>query len=102
MTAPKPMMGAGAQGLQLVHLAVEALTKALQGIPMGSELHTAVLKSITDLSRRMESGSGDQAAKMQSLMAMAREQQQNPQAAAMQRMSQGGGQPQPPTMPQGQ
>lgn len=100
-TQMRPQMGAGAQGLTLVRTGVEALQKALVGIPMGSELHTAVLKAITDISRRMESGGGDKAGQTQALAAMARDNQSNPQAAVMQRMfPQAGGEQQPPQMGQ--
>lgn len=97
-TAPRPMMGNAAQSLTLVHTALEALQKSLVGLPMGSEIHTAVLKSITDLSKRLDNQQGDKSSQLQALAAMSREVQSNPQAAAMQRM-QGGGQPQPPAMP---
>jgi hypothetical protein len=101
VAAPRPMMGAAAHGMAAVRTAVEALQKALPGLPMGSELHTAVLKSITDLSRRLEGG-GDHAAQTQVMSQMARENQQNPMAAALQRMQPGApGQPNaPPMMPQ--
>lgn len=96
-TAMSPMMGAGAQALSQLRLGVEALQKSLVGLPMGSELHTAVLKAVTDISKRMESGGGDNAGQMQALVQRARELQQQPQAAAMQQlMQQGGGQGQPP------
>ena len=101
VTAPRPMMGSGAQSMTLVHTGLEALQKALVGIPMGSELHTAVLKAITDISRRMEGGGGDHAAQTQALAGMARENQSNPQAAVMQRMfPQAGGEQQAPMMGQ--
>jgi hypothetical protein len=102
VTQPRPMMGSGAQALTLVHTAMEALQKSLVGLPMGSELHTAVLKAITDISRRMDvGGGGDHAAQTQALAAMSRDIQSNPQAAVMQRMfPQGGGAEQPPQMPQ--
>lgn len=94
------MMGAGVQGLTLVHTGLEALQKALVGLPMGSEIHTAVLKAISDISRKLDNSGGDQAAKMQALVAMGREQQNNPQAAIMQKLMQGGGgSPQAPAMP---
>lgn len=99
-TAPRPMMGTGQQSMTLVHTGIEALQKALVGLPMGSELHTAVLKAITDISKRMDNSQGDASSKMQALVAMAREAQNNPQAAMMQKMQMGGGQPQPPNMGQ--
>jgi hypothetical protein len=100
VTAPRPMMGTGAQSLTLVHTALEALQKSLVGLPMGSELHTAVLKAVTDISKRMNNESGDHSAQVQALAAMGRDAQTNPQAAAMQKMfPQPGAQPQPPAMP---
>jgi len=93
-TTMRPMLGAGAQAMSMVRVAIEALQKALQGLPMGSELHTAVLKSITDLSRRMEGGT-DHAAQIQALAGLQRAAQGNPQAQAMQQqmMQHGGGAP---------
>jgi hypothetical protein len=97
------MPGAGAQALTGVKLALEALQKSLPGIPMGSDIHTAVLKAITEISKHLDKAGqdGDQASMIQQLAQMARGQQQAPpQAAAMQRMfpGAGGGQPQPPAM----
>lgn len=101
-TAPKPMMGAAAQAMALVRAGLEALQKSLGGLPMGSEIHTAVLKAVIDVSRRLEKGSdGDNAASTQALAQMARENQAQPQqAAAMARMMPGGpGGPPPPPPP---
>lgn len=92
------MQGNAQQALTLVHTALEALQKALVGLPMGSELHTAVLKCVTNLAKNMNNSGGDKAAQIQALAQMGRGIQQNPQAEAMQRM----GQPQPnqpPAMP---
>jgi hypothetical protein len=87
------MVGTGAQGLVLVKTGVEALQKALVGLPMGSELHTAVLKAITDITRRMQNAPDDHSAQIQQMGAMARDMQNNPQAAALQRLAGGGGPP---------
>lgn len=97
-TAPRPMMGTGAQSLTLVHTGLEALQKSLVGLPMGSKVHTAVLKAITDISKSMDNQSGDKSSQIQALAAMGRDAQQNPQAAILQKM---GGQPQAPAMPGG-
>ncbi len=102
-TTPQAMPGAGAQATTGVKLALEALQKSLVGIPMGSELHTAVLKAITDISKNLDKGGGgDQTAMIQQLAQMARgaQTQPPPQAAAMQHMfpGAGGGQPQAPAM----
>lgn len=85
-TVPRQQMGNAASSLSLVHTGLEALQKALTGLPMGSEVHSAVLKAIMDISKRLESGGSDQASQMQALAQMGRGIQQNPQAAALQRM----------------
>lgn len=94
-TQHRPMMGSAMQGMSAVRAALELLQKALPGLPMGSELHTAVLKSVTDLTRRM-TGPPDQAANVQQMSAAARDGQQNPMADALQRMPGGAGGPPPP------
>lgn len=95
-TQMRPMMGTGVQGMVLVRTGVEALQKALMGLPMGSELHTAVLKAITEISRRMESGPGNQSEQIQALGSMARDASNNPQVAQLAKMFQQGGGPPPP------
>jgi hypothetical protein len=99
VTAPRPQMGNAAASLTLVHTAMEALQKSLVGLPMGSELHTKVLKAITDISKSMDNSSGDQASQIQALAAMSRDMQANPQAAIMQKMFPQGAQNQAPAMP---
>lgn len=99
-TAPGPMPGAHQQAETGVKMALEALQKSLPGLPMGSELHSAVLKAITDISKNMAKGDGqgDQSAMIQQLAQMARQQQTqgaNPMAGMM---PGAGGQPQPPAM----
>jgi hypothetical protein len=79
-----------------VKMGLEALQKALVGIEMGSDLHTAVLKAIADISKHMEKGGpGDQSAMIQQLAQAARQQQ-----AAPPQMPGMGGEPspQPPAM----
>jgi hypothetical protein len=98
-SAPRPQMGNGAAALTLIHTAVEALQKSLVGLPMGTELHTKVLKAIVDLSKGMDNGGGDSASQIQALAAMGRDIQSNPQAAIMQKMFPQGAQNQPPAMP---
>lgn len=101
-TQPNPMQGQAQQAMTGVKLSVEALQKSLTGIPMGSDLHTAVLKAITEISKHLDKdgADGDQASVIQQLAQMARQQQTGGQAGAMNRMfPQGaGGQPQPPAM----
>lgn len=102
VTTPRPMMGTGAQSLTLVHTGLEAFQKSLVGLPMGSKIHTAVLKAITDISKSMDNEGGDKSSQIQALAAMGRDAQANPQAAVMQKLMGGaapGGAPQPPAMP---
>lgn len=81
-TVPAPQAGSAAQAQTGVKLALEALQKALPGLPMGSPLHTATLKAVTELSKHMgEQGGGDQAAVIQQLVAKAREAQSAPPQA---------------------
>jgi hypothetical protein len=96
------MAGAAVQGLTAVKVGLEAFQKALPSIPMGSELHGAVLKAISDIAKHMEGG-GDQAAQIQQLVAMARDAHANPAQAAQMRalMPGGGGAQAPPMMPGG-
>lgn len=84
-TSPMPMAGSGAQAVTGVKLALEAMQKALPGIQMGSKLHLAVMKAITDISKELDAHEGDQSAIVQQLAQLARSAQQQPQAAAMMR-----------------
>ena len=93
------MAGASAQGVTAVKLGLEALQKALPMLPMGSELHSEVLKAVSGIAKHMEQAGagGDQAAVIQQLVAMAREAQQNPQQQArMGSMMPGAGAAPPP------
>jgi hypothetical protein len=99
VTAPRPQMGNQAQSLTLVHTALDALQRALVGIPMGSDLHTAILRCIQELSKKTNMEGGDKASQMQALAQMGRGLQQNPQQAALQRLQPPPGQPGPATPP---
>jgi hypothetical protein len=76
--------GAHQQGLTGVKVGLEALQKALPQIPMGSELHTAVLKAVETISSKLEKAgaANDPGAMIQQLMEMARNAKSNPNAAA--------------------
>jgi hypothetical protein len=80
-------MGGQQMAMTALQVGLEAMQKALPGLPMGSELHTKVLKAVQDLSKAVaEAGAAqDQSAKMQQLVAMARSAQQQPQQQAMMR-----------------
>ena len=100
-TMPGPMGGSGAAAMTGVKVGVEALQNALPKLPMGSKLHTAILKAITDIAKEMDQGMGnDPAAIIQQLTSMARNAQTDPRRAALMSMSSpggaGGGAPPPP------
>ena len=54
VTTPQPQMGQAAGALSDIRNAVVALQKSLLGIPMGSELHAAVLKSVESISKHLD------------------------------------------------
>lgn len=92
--SPAPMMGNAAQGMAAVKTAVEALTKALPSLPMGSDLHKAALSSLTTLTKHLDDGGlpqpgGDD--QVQQLAAMARAAQQGGQSPLAGMMPGGGG-----------
>jgi len=104
---PRAMLGAGVQALSLVHQALKALQLAMVGLPMGTDLHTAVLNAVRDLTRKMtdmggSTEGGDQAGMMQALVGQMRNAQANPQGQMMNAlMAQRQGQPAVPTPPPG-
>lgn len=69
-----------------VKVALEALQKALPTLPMGSDLHGAVLKAVTELSKHLGEGGGDSQAQIQQLIQMARAAHAQPQQDALARM----------------
>jgi hypothetical protein len=78
---------------------LEALQKALPQLPMGSEIHTSVLKAIADISKHMEKGGqgqGDSSAVIQQLVEAARMAKTQPNMAAMMPPPAGGAMPPPP------
>lgn len=85
-TTAGPMAGAQQSSHAAIKMGLEAFQKALVGVPMGSELHTALLKAITDVSKNFakegSAGGQDQSAMIQQLAQMARQQQQGPNPMA--------------------
>ena len=96
-SAPGPMKGAVAGGAEKLKLGLKALQEALPSLPMGSSIHTAVLKALTDIGKAVEKeggGKGDPGAMIQQLVEMARNAKQSG-APALQRPSAGGAPPPP-------
>lgn len=98
--APHGNPGQTTQGLGDIRIALDALQKALPSIPMGTELHNAVIDAIKKIGTHMTQMQDSPQMKMQNLMAMiqrARAAQPN-QALAGLAGGAGGGQ-QPPAPP---
>jgi hypothetical protein len=104
-SAPGPMKGAAAGGMAKLKLALKGLQEALPELPMGSTIHTSVLKALTDIGKAVEKeggGQGDPGAMIQQLVEMARNAKQAgappPQmpGAGGQAPSMGGAPPVPP------
>ena len=88
------MGGSTAQAMTGVKVGMEALQKALPALPMGSKLHTAILKAISEIAKEMDQGmGGDPASQIQQLVALARNAQTGPQRNAMMSMFPAGGSP---------
>lgn len=68
--APHGNPGNTSQGLSDVRLALEALQKALPSVPMGTELHKAVLDAIKKIGTHMTEMQDSPQMKMQNLMQM--------------------------------
>jgi hypothetical protein len=80
-------------------LGLKALQEALPSLPMGSSIHTAVLKALTDIGKAVEKeggGKGDPGAMIQQLVEMARNAKQS--GAPAPQMPGAGGAPPPPGM----
>jgi len=93
------MKGAVAGGAEKLKLGLKALQEALPSLPMGSSIHTAVLKALTDIGKAVEKeggGKGDPGAMIQQLVEMARNAKQS--GAPAPQMPGAGGAPPPPGM----
>ena len=97
---PSPMAGNGMQGVEKVTIGLKALQEALPSLPLGSEMHQAVLDAVGKIGKHLPQGGtgGDPQSMMQQLALMARSAKAEPQqAAALQGlMGGGGGAPPPP------
>ncbi len=74
-TAPGPLKGAAAGGVEKLKLGLKILQEALPALPMGSAIHTATLKALTDIGKAVEKeggGRGDPSAMIQQLVELAR------------------------------
>ena len=94
--------GSAKQGMAALTAGLEMLQKALPQLPMGSKLHTSVLKAVSEIGKHLaEEGGGagkDPSALIQQLVEAARGAKVNP--ASMAALPGGAGGP-PPMMPPG-
>ena len=95
--APHGAPGNAAAGMSKIKLGLEQLQAGLPDIPMGTEMHDAVMKAISTIGKHMTEMQDSPQMKMQNLLAMiqkARQQQPNAALAGM-----AGGAPHPPGAP---
>lgn len=96
------MPGNSAQSMTQLKIGLEAMQKAVGGLPLGSPVSNAVMKAISDITKHMNhggmpGGASDPAAMIQQLANMGREAKAQPgQDAALQGLMGGGGAPPPP------
>jgi hypothetical protein len=91
------MAGNAKHGMEKLKLSLTGLQEALPALPMGSTLHTAVLKALTDIGKALEKeggGQSDPGAAIQQLLEMARNAKQGGGAPPMPPGA--GGAPPPP------
>lgn len=86
VTQPQGNPGNAAAAMLDVKNAHDLLQRALPNIPMGTPIHTKVLKILTQLSEISQDAGGDQSLQMQSLLSMMRQKGQNPMAGALARL----------------
>lgn len=101
-TAPHGTPGNSAADLSKIKLGLEALQAGLPGVPMGTELHDAVLKAISTIGKHMSEMQDSPQMKMQGLLSMLqkmKQQQPNAALAGMGAPSPAGGPPPGATMP---
>ena len=94
---PSPMAGNAAGGVEKLKLSLKGLQESLSALPMGSPIHTAVLKALTDIGKELEKSGGQQGdpgAAIQQLLEMARNAKQAGGGAPQ--MPGAGGAPPPP------
>jgi hypothetical protein len=94
---PSHMAGSAVHGMEKLKLSLKGLQDSLSALPMGSPIHTAVLKALTDIGKAVEKGGGpqgDPGAAVQQLIEMARNAKQA--GGPVPQMPGAGGAPPPP------
>lgn len=99
--APHGNPGNATQGMGDIKTALDALQKALPAIPMGTELHKAVLDAVSKIGKHMTEAANNPQMKMQNLLQMIQQAKAQQPNAALAGLAGGGGAPPPapPAMP---
>jgi hypothetical protein len=87
---PQGNQGNAVQAMSLVRNGLEMFQKALPLIPMGSPLHSDLLKATANISKHMDQSASNKGVDLQSLLQMARQSSQQSPVQALNRMHPGG------------
>jgi hypothetical protein len=102
--APGGNPGSSAQSMSKVQMGLSQLQEALPGIPMGSELHKAVMDAVSKIGKHLTDFKQDSQNKMQTLLQAIQQMKAQQPNAALASMApkppQTPQMPQPPQMPQ--
>ena len=96
--APHGNPGNATQGMSDIKTALDALQKALPAVPMGTELHKAVMDAISKIGKHMTEASNNPQMKLHNLLQMVQSLKGQQPNAALAGMAGGAG-GQPPTPP---
>jgi hypothetical protein len=97
VTTPQPHAGNVAAAMNDVRNALRMLEKSLPQIPLGTPLHTEILKATQTLAKHLQPGDGNEGLELQSLLQMARQASQSAPMSALSRIGAPPGAP--PAMP---
>jgi hypothetical protein len=95
-----PLAGAAVQGIEKVKTGLKFLNDALPMLPMGGDLHVAVAKAVSEMSKHMQEQNAKGGDNIQQLLDGLRNAKTQPNMAAMMPPGGAGGAP-PPPMPMG-
>lgn len=96
--APHGTPGSSTQSMGDIKTALDALQKALPSVPMGTELHKAIMDAISKIGKHMSEAQNSPQMKIQNLLQMVQEARARAPNAALAGMA-GGAPPAAPTPP---
>lgn len=105
VTIPQSNPGNAKAALEKLHAAAQLINDAIPAIPLGTEMHSKVLKLATELNKMIAEGKDHHQGTIQTMLQAIQQMKQNPQMGALhgaQGAPSGGAppppQPQPPAM----